>query len=129
MQSFIELISKPLELQLGLAAKMLSGGQSSETSLTNPTPRALGYIYGWTDAFLRVRGWDMADTVIGMPVLFHVFRRLWPGHEDQLIDFLVDHLRDDVVMAGMMYGGQQYLDWSNQKLSPIGLAKCLWASQ
>jgi hypothetical protein len=123
MQSFAELISKPLELQLGLAAKMLTAGRSNDPSLINPNPRALGYVYGWSDAFLRVRGWDMANTSVGVPVLFQVFRRLWPGQEGQLINFVTDHLRDSSMMAGMMHGGQQYLDWKNQKLSPTGLTQ------
>jgi hypothetical protein len=40
--------------------------------------------------------------------------------------FVADHLRDSVVMAGIMQGGQQYLDWQNKKVSaPMGLARCL----
>jgi hypothetical protein len=53
MLAFAEYIAAPLNVQLDLAARML--GQEG------PNPRALGYVYGWTDAFLQVRGWDMAD--------------------------------------------------------------------
>jgi len=121
MLSYAELIAGPLNAQLDLAAKM--GGQGQRL---DPNPRALGYVYGWTDAFLRVRGWDMADKAIGVPVLFHSFRRLWPGQEGTLLAFIADHLRDSAVMAGMMHGGQQYLDWQNKKISaPMGLVRCL----
>jgi hypothetical protein len=88
------------------------------------TIRALGYVYGWTDAFLRTRGVDMADTTAGVPVLFHVFRRLWPEQEVRLMDRIIGQLRDDTVMASIMHGGQQYVDWRNKKVPyPTGLAQ------
>ena len=121
MLSFAELIARPLNHQLDLAADMFGQGRRLD-----PNPRALGYVYGWTDAFLRVRGWDMADKAVGVPVLFHSLRRLWPGQEGTLLPYTADHLSDSPVMAGMMYGGQQYLDWQNKKLSaPTGLVRCL----
>jgi hypothetical protein len=121
MQSFAEHIAAPLNVQLDLAANMFGQGQRLDS-----TPRALGYVYGWTDAFLRVRGWDMGDTAIGIPVLFHSLRRLWPGQEGTLLAYIADHITDRVVMADMMNGGQQYLDWQNRKVSaPTGLVQCL----
>ena len=118
MLTFAEQIAAPLNVQLDLAEKML--GQGFDWN-----PRALGYVYGWTDAFLRVRGWDMADEAIGVPVLFHSFRSLSPGHEGTLLAYMADHLSDGAVQAGIMHGGQQYLDWKNKKVSaPVGLARC-----
>jgi hypothetical protein len=121
MLTFAEQIAAPLNVQLDFASNMSGRGERLD-----PKPRALGYVYGWTDAFLRVRGWDMADKAIGVPVLFHSFRRLWPGQEGKLLAYIGDHLSDNAVMAGMMHGGQQYLDWQNKKVSaPMGLVRFL----
>src|SRR5262245_32546002 len=77
MSGFAKLIASPLEVQL-----MMAGGRSIFSPSGIPNPRAVGYVYGWTDAFLRVGGWDMADIDIGVPVLFHALRHLWPGKQD-----------------------------------------------
>jgi hypothetical protein len=123
MLDFAKLIAAPLQAQL-----MLAGNCSIVSSAGTPNPRAVGYVYGWTDAFLRVRGWDMADINIGVPVLFHALRHLWPGEQDTLMYYLIRHLTDSEVRAAMMHGGQQYLDWRNRKLpTPAGLAKCIIA--
>ena len=87
--------------------------------------RALGYVYGFIDAALRTIGQDMADVSIGVPITYHVLHRLLPGRETSSVDILrggVGHDRE--VMAGVMYGGQQYIDFTNGKLAaPMGLAR------
>src|SRR5262245_12588260 len=98
--SFAETIAGPLLVQLRLV-KMMSRP-------VDPNPRAVGYVYGWADAFLQANNQNMADANIGVPVLFHAFRHLWPGQEAQLTKYIVDHVEDSTVVAGMMYGGQQY---------------------
>jgi hypothetical protein len=90
-----------------------------------PNIPAMAYTYGWTDAFLRARGWDKGDTAVGPPVHFHVLRQLWPFQAAQIGLYLADHLTDSEVLAGMMYGGQQYLDWQNRKINPMGLVRLL----
>jgi hypothetical protein len=68
----------------------------------------------------------MADIDIGVPVLFHALRHLWPGEQYKLMYYVTRHLGDSEVRAGMMHGGQQYLDWHNRKLTtPMGLAICI----
>lgn len=93
-------------------------------------PRALGYIYGFIDAALRTIGEDMADTAIGVPVTFHVLRGLFPGQEQDCLNVLLDKLgTDEIVMAAVQHGGQQYLDFDNGRLAaPMGLARILVAS-
>jgi hypothetical protein len=120
--SLAAVIAKPLQVQLSIAVRI---GPPAGA----PHRRALGYVYGWSDAALRVRGWDMADTAIGPPVLFHVLRHLWRGDEARLLHHIVAHLRDPVVVSGMMHGGQQYLDWRSQETPyPTGLGQCLSAA-
>jgi hypothetical protein len=75
--------------------------------------KALGYVYGYIDAALRTKGHDMADMSIGVPITFQVIRRLWPDHVNECMDFLAKNLRSDALMsAGIMHGGQQFLDYS-----------------
>ncbi len=53
----------------------------------------------------------MADTSIGVPVTFHILRKLWPGQENKYLDYLKNNLRsDEALMAGLMHGGQQFID-------------------
>jgi hypothetical protein len=121
--AFAQLAAEPLRTQM-----MLLDDRSVVSPEGTLNARAIGYVYGWTDAFLRVRGWDMADTTIGIAVLFHTLRLLWPGKENELIHYVVEHIRDSVLQAGMIHGGQQYLDWRNRKLlTPTGFAQCLLA--
>jgi len=61
-----------------------------------------------------------------VPITFHVIRRLWPDHVNKCMDFLAKNLQSDPLMnAGMMHGGQQYLDYSKPEASgaPMGLAR------
>ena len=41
--------------------------------------KALGYVYGFVDAALQSMGLDIADVPVGIPILYHVLRRLFPG--------------------------------------------------
>jgi hypothetical protein len=86
--------------------------------------KAIGYVYGFIDAALRTYGEDMADLQVGVPVVFHVLRKLFPGHEQAYTEFLVNHTNDEVmVVLGMMAGGQQYLDFvakPGAKGAPMG---------
>src|SRR5947209_8351604 len=88
---FAKLIARPLQTQM-----MLTGNRTIISS-ANPNARAMGYVYGWTDAFLRIRGWDMADKSIGMPVLFHTLRTLWPGDKNRIMHYLVEHILDSAL--------------------------------
>ena len=68
----------------------------------------------------------MADMSIGVPITFQVIRRLWPDHVNECMDFLAKNLqRDALMMAGIMHGGQQFLDYSKPGASgaPMGLAR------
>ena len=88
--------------------------------------KAIGYIYGFIDAALRTQGEDMADLSVGVPMVFHVLRRLFPGHEQAYTEFLANHNDEVAVRLGMMAGGQQYLDFiakPGAKGAPTGFAR------
>lgn len=116
----VEAISTMLEVQLAVA-----GGRSAEDAAGNINPRALGYIYGFVDAALRTIGHDMADPATGIPVTFHVLRRVFPGREEKYCQYLAERMgTDQVVTLAAVAGGQQYIDFSSGKLrAPMGLAR------
>ncbi len=89
--------------------------------------KALGYVYGFVDAGLRVIGQDMSDMSVGVPLMYQVLRRVFPGSEQRYLDYIAESIRSDHnMMLGVMLGGQQYLDWLNGKLhAPMGLARYL----
>ena len=90
-----------------------------------PKRKAIGYVYGYIDGVLRTKGWDMADTQLGVPITYQVIRRLWPGKEAEYTSFLADRLQDPQVVIGMMLGGQQYIEYSKPGAAsaPMGLAR------
>jgi hypothetical protein len=113
-------IAGMLEIQL-----LTVGDKTIDSEAGGPKPKAIGYVYGFVDAVLRTKGWDMADLNIGVPVVFHILRRLWPGREQEYLSFLVEHLSDPNVLVGCQHGGQQYLDMLKAERSdkvPMGLA-------
>jgi hypothetical protein len=116
---FATLIADLLALQL-----IVAGDVSIEDEQGLLKRKALGYVYGFVDASLRVKGHDMADLSIGVPILFHVFRKLWPNHAEKCLDFVVKNgASDALMMAGVMRGGQQYLDHQKPDAAgvPMGL--------
>ena len=120
---FAAAVGTMLEVQLAAAGKAgLPAGSER---------RALGYIYGFVDAALRTIGQDMGDPLLGVPVMFQVLRRLFPGREPEYLDLLHEAMGTDrVVIAEMMHGGQQYLDFNNGKLAaPMGLARILLSAR
>lgn len=118
---FATTIAEMLQLQMIMAA-----GKSIEDERGHLKRKALGYVYGYIDAALRTRGQDMADMSIGVPITFQVIRRLWPDHVNKCMDFLAKNLKSDALMnAGIMHGGQQFLDYSKPGSSgaAMGLAR------
>ena len=110
---------------LALQLLILPNPQIEDAS-GNINRKALGYIYGHIDAFLRTRGYDMADSDLSVPLTFHVLRKLFPtGNPTRYMDFLIHNLTDEMVTLGCMEGGQQYLDYRkpNTGGSPMGLAR------
>lgn len=100
--------------------KTVSGNSSIEDSNGRPNRKAMGYIYGFTDAALQSIGQDIRDISIGMPTVFGVFCALYPGKELQYTDFLLDHINQDAaIMAGVTVGGQQYLDLAKHNKTPM----------
>jgi len=88
--------------------------------------KSIGYIYGYVDAFLRMRGLDMSDSEIGVPITFHVFRKLFPERDPlRYVEFLSANMRDETVHLGMMHGGQQCIDYSKPGVegAPMGLCR------
>jgi hypothetical protein len=99
-----------------------------ETKKGRVNRKALGYIYGFIDCALQSRGEDIADVSVGVPIVFHVLQTLFPGHERAYVEFLLSHMDDEVMMLGMMTGGQQYADFivkPGAKGAPMGFARLL----
>ena len=101
--AFADMIADLLKIQL-----IMVGDKTMDSQDGGPKPKAIGYVYGYVDAVLRAKGWDMADNEIGIPITFQVIRRLWPGKEREYTDFLAEHLSDPTVSAACMHGGQQH---------------------
>ena len=122
---FATAIAEMLEMQMTVAAGKLIVDDQGHLKR-----KALGYVYGYIDAALRVRGQDMADMSIGVPITFQVIRRLWPDHVNECMDFLAKNLTTDALLnGGMMHGGQQYVDYSQPGTSGVamGLARFMIA--
>ncbi len=121
MNKLVSLIANVLNAQITIA------GGSPFNLATSQGAKALGYVYGMVDAALRVVGQDMADISIGVPVIYQVLRRIFPGQEDRYLEFISQSIQNNRdMMIGVMKGGQQYLDWLNGKLNmPMGLARYL----
>lgn len=118
---FATAIAEMLQLQMIVAT-----GKSIEDEQGRLKRKALGYVYGYIDAALRVKGHDMADMSIGVPITFQVIRRLWPDRVNECMDYLAKNLQTDALMnAAIMHGGQQFLDYTKPGASgvPMGLAR------
>jgi hypothetical protein len=86
--------------------------------------KSIGYVYGYIDSFLTTIGYDMSDMDIGVPITFHVLRKLFPnGRAERYIEFLMHNMNDPKVVIGTMHGGQQWLDYGKpgSKGAPMGL--------
>jgi hypothetical protein len=120
---FAKTIAEMLQVQL----MMTPDHCTIASEVGGPKPKAIGYVYGYVDAALRSKGWNMGDMEIGPPITYHVVRQLWPGNESEYSDFLADHLSNLVVNAGILRGGQEYTDWLEKneysKGVPTGLAQ------
>jgi hypothetical protein len=115
-------IAKVLEIQIRLASDLAGKKPTIDDRYGFPSRLAIGYVYEYIDASLRVRGQDMSDVTVGMPVAFHVFRKLSPNHASKCVQFLSKTIgKDPEVMAGVQSGGQDYLDFRNGKKIREGL--------
>ena len=118
---FARAVSEMLATQTAVAPR-----DSLEDADGHINRRAIGYIYGFVDCALRSVGEDMANIAIGVPITHHVIRALFPGREQLYMDFLIKNLKDEMVVLGMMTGGQQYADFiikPGAQGVPMGLAK------
>ena len=124
-REFVDAIATMLEAQL-----VPVGNASVEDESGRINPKALGYIYGFVDAALHAVGQDIGDSLIGIPITFQILRKLFPGREERYANYLAEKMgRDQVVTASAMTGGQQFLDFMNNKLAaPMGLARCILES-
>lgn len=102
---FVNAISDMLEIQ-----RMPAVNCSIEDSEGRINRKAIGYVYGFIDAALQAIGQDMRDIAVGMPMMYHVLKRLYPGREEHYTKFLYDQIgKDEVIMLGIMTGGEQYV--------------------
>jgi hypothetical protein len=117
---FVGAVADMLAIQM-----VVTTGRSIESAEGRINRKAIGYIYGFIDCALRSIGQDMSDVSVGVPITYQVLQHLFPGHEQAYTSFLIDHLKDEVVVLGMMAGGQQYTDFNkpDAKGSPMGLAR------
>jgi len=117
-----------LEVQILEMEKMPLTHFSLESADGQKNKTALGYIYGFTDAALRVRGLDMADMHIAVPVLWHVLGYFFPGQQKEYCTFLFDKMHSDhEVIGGAVTGGQEYFDYcSGKKGIPMGLPRAFF---
>jgi hypothetical protein len=117
-----------LELQL-----VMAGDVSMDNEDGHPKREAIGYVYGFIDAALRRIGQDMADSSISVPVTFYVSRKLWPDRATEYLDFIVQSVsKDDLMMVGVMHGGQQFVDYTktdDASWCPMGLARFVLKSE
>jgi hypothetical protein len=121
-------LAEAIAMQLLIQKNTAGRNAAIEDGDGHPKHRALGYVYGYIDAALRANGHDMANTSIGVPITYHVLRRLWPDHVNDCMRVLLANLRtDQQMMAAIMHGGQQYLDYRKPGVSgvPMGLARLL----
>jgi hypothetical protein len=124
---FATAIAGMMERQL-----LVAGNASIEDEQGYPKRKALGYVYGYIDASLRLKGQDIKDMSIGPPIIYQVIRKLWPQRVNEYMDFLAKNLVSDELMhVGIMHGVQQCLDYRNGKFrsgvrfgsaEPMGLA-------
>jgi len=88
---FVDAITSFLSLQLFIVPN-----PSIEDTHGKINRKAIAY--GYIDAFLRTRGYDMADTDIGVPVTFHVLRKLFPNYNaTNYVEFLMQNMNDEMV--------------------------------
>lgn len=92
-----------------------------EKSAGHINRKAIGYIYGFIDCALQCRGENVTDLDVGLPILYHTMRKLFPGREQTYIDFLMSHMEDDAMVLGMLAGGQEYQDFLRDARTPFGL--------
>ena len=84
--------------------------------------KAIGYIYGFIDCALQHRQENITNIDVGLPILYHVFRKVFPGHEQTYIDFLMAQMEDEVTVLGMLAGGQEYSEFLREGKPPFGLS-------
>ena len=111
-----DLLAKLLGIQMCATTQFAPVGPEEVTRIEivkgKVNRKAIGYIYGFIDAALRTYGEDIAELHVGVPAVFHVLRKLFPGHEQAYTEFLVNHANDEfMVVLGVMAGGQEYLDF------------------
>jgi len=114
-----------LSVQLLPSPTPPSEGTKIEVKKGRINRKAIGYIYGFVDSGLQCREQNITDIDVGLPILFHVLRTLFPGREQAYVDFLMHHMEDEIVVLGMMVGGQEYYDFLHSNGSPMGLARLI----
>jgi hypothetical protein len=121
-----ELKASAKNIATALSVSMRVSGGRIEDANGQLNRKALGYVYGFADAALQYRGMDMADVAVGVPFLYMVLNRLFEDNNRAraYANFLIDNVgKDATVMLGVMHGGQQYVDWRNGKMQPMGLGR------
>jgi hypothetical protein len=94
--------------------------------------KAVGYIYGFVDGALQSKGEDITNPALGVPVVYHVLRALFPGHEQEYMEFIMNNEDDELVLFGKMTGGQQYFDFIPKEgppKAPMGMARFIAENQ
>jgi hypothetical protein len=123
---FADRIALILSVQLVTVPRRAEEITQIEISEGQINRKAIGYIYGFVDCALQHRGMDITDISVGIPILFHVMRKLFPGHEQAYISFLMHDMDDETTVLGMMTGGQEYSEFLRENGTPFGLGRFIW---
>jgi hypothetical protein len=84
--------------------------------------KSIGSVYGYIDSILTTMGYDMGDNDVGIPITFHVLRKLFPnGRAERYVEFLMYNMNDEKVVLGMMHGGQQWLDYGRPESKGVAM--------
>lgn len=119
-QTAVDLATNVLRMSLEI-----SGGADIEDEHGAINRKALGYIFGFTDAVLQNRKLEITGRD-GQYVLACVINALYPGKAGGYISFLKHHIQDAEIVGGAVYGGQQFVEWArNKDNAPLGFAKAL----
>ncbi|HEY4050119.1 MAG TPA: hypothetical protein VGM27_24925 [Acidobacteriaceae bacterium] len=121
-----------LAMQMVFAKVDQPGVTKIEAKRGHINQKAIGYIYGFIDCALQSRREDTSDVSVSVPIVYYVMHRLFPGQEETYTDYLLGHANDEMVVLGMMKGGQQYSQFiarPGHKGVPMGLASFILDEQ
>ncbi|MDE3200129.1 MAG: hypothetical protein KGN79_04340 [Acidobacteriota bacterium] len=120
---FADRLALQLSVQLVMSPVPSAGRTKIEVERGSINKKALGYIYGFIAGGLRSRDQEITDYEVGLPILYHILQKLFPFHERAYMDFLMNHIADELVIVGIKAGRKDYKDLLHSGTPPFGLAQ------